>query len=518
MYQKKQWQAAVVAAVAVTLSIGACGTTKTEPQEIALEKSAQTNPMVGQSDTGAVTYGGDPSVLVDGDTVYLYTGHDASSDEEVDKLIYNIPEYLCYSSTDLINWKPEGTVMTMDTVEWAKDDVSAWASQATKYKDKYYLYYCSWDKSGKQSIGVAVADSPTGPFTDIGEPLVRGSVTKPQLSTFNDIDPTVWIETDESGEEHRYLAWGNGMFFMCELNEDMISVKDMNGDGEITSGMSFETDDIMYQQKGLENFTEAPWLYRRSDEAGNYYGDYYMFYAYTWREHMAYATTSDLHSGEWKFGNIIMYPTATSNTNHMAVFDFKGKTYFVYHNGSLPGGNGYRRSACITELKFNDDGSIDCFEETTIGLGGTSVTLTLADGTALEHEGFKNSPADTDYPMRKVALGSGIGDLPTDAQWVFVNGKADPANASYVSIQSENKSGLYMTAKKDGSVVLSQDIDGSESFALAQTFRSMSGLADASGVSFESVKFPGKYLTLKDGVLSLTDGSEKDAATFFVAK
>ena len=258
MYQKKQWQAAVVAAVAVTLSIGACGTTKTEPQEIALEKSAQTNPMVGQSDTGAVTYGGDPSVLVDGDTVYLYTGHDASSDEEVDKLIYNIPEYLCYSSTDLINWKPEGTVMTMDTVEWAKDDVSAWASQATKYKDKYYLYYCSWDKSGKQSIGVAVADSPTGPFTDIGEPLVRGSVTKPQLSTFNDIDPTVWIETDESGEEHRYLAWGNGMFFMCELNEDMISVKDMNGDGEITSGMSFETDDIMYQQKGLENFTEAP--------------------------------------------------------------------------------------------------------------------------------------------------------------------------------------------------------------------------------------------------------------------
>lgn len=42
-----------------------------------------------------------------------------------------------------------------------------------KYNDKYYLYYCSWDKSGKQSIGVAVADSPTGTFVDIGEPLVR---------------------------------------------------------------------------------------------------------------------------------------------------------------------------------------------------------------------------------------------------------------------------------------------------------------------------------------------------------
>jgi len=64
----------------------------------------------------------------------------------------------------------------------------------------------------------------------------------------------------------------NGMFFMCELNEDMISVKDMNGDGEITSGTSFDDADIMYQKGGIENYTEAPWLYRRSDEQGSYYG------------------------------------------------------------------------------------------------------------------------------------------------------------------------------------------------------------------------------------------------------
>lgn len=503
----------VLLMLTVALALMACGTS--EPQEIALKKTPGANPLVGDSETGDYIYGGDPSVLVDGDTVYLYTGHDASTDEQVENAIYVIPEYLCYSSTDLVNWKPEGTVMTMDTVEWAKDDTAAWASQVAKYKDHYYLYYCSWDKTGKQSIGVAVSDSPTGTFTDIGEPLVRGSVTKPQLSTFNDIDPTVWVETDESGEEHRYLAWGNGMFFVCELNEDMISVKDMNGDGKITSGTSFEDADIMYQQKGLENYTEAPWLYRRSDENGDHYGDYYLFYAHGWRESMAYARTDDLADGAWRFGNVIMYPTSTSNTNHMAVFDFKGKTYFVYHNGSLPGGNGYRRSACITELHFNEDGSIDYFEETTAGLSGTVTELALADGTRIEHEGFVNSPADADYPMRKVALGSGIGDLPTDGQWVLMKGKADPENEAYVSIQSENKSGLYVTAKKDGSVVLSQDIDGSESFATAQTFRSMTGLGDKDGVSFESVKFSGQYLTLKDGVLSLSDGSDVDSCTFF---
>ena len=211
-----------------------------------------------------------------------------------------------------------------------------------------------------------------------------------------------------------------------------------------------------------------------------------------------------------------MYPTSTSNTNHMAVIDFKGKTYFVYHNGSLPGGNGYRRSACITELQFNEDGSIDYFEETTSGLSGQTVELALADGTRIEHEGFVNSPADADYPMRKVTLGSGIGDLPTDGQWVLMKGKADPANEAYVSIQSENKSGLYVTAKKDGSVVLSQDIDASESYATAQTFRSLTGLGDPEGVSFESVKFPGQYLTLKDGMLTLTDGAAAEDCTFFV--
>lgn len=140
----------------------------------------------------------------------------------------------------------------------------------------------------------------------------------------------------------------------------------------------------------------------------------------------------------------------------MAVFDFKGKTYFVYHNGSLQGGNGYRRSACITELHFNDDGSIDYFEETTAGLAGTAVTLQSAtgDGALLSHEGFVNSSADVDYPMKNVKVGTGLGDLSTDEKWVLCDGKADASNEYYVSIQSENKSGLYLTAQTDGTVVL----------------------------------------------------------------
>ena len=115
-------------------------------------------------------------------------------------------------------WTPEGSIMEVstDNVAWARDSSSGWASQATKYKDKYYLYFCTWDKTsmGKQSIGVAVADKPTGPFKDIGAPLVRGTDTMPQNSNWDDIDPTVWIETGGNGEEHRYLAWGNSQYYV----------------------------------------------------------------------------------------------------------------------------------------------------------------------------------------------------------------------------------------------------------------------------------------------------------------
>lgn len=479
-----------------------------------IPKSELGNPVVGDVDN--LVYGGDPSVLVDGDTVYLYSGHDASSDEEVHKAVYNIPGYFCYSSSDMIHWNAEGVVMTMDTVTWAADDQSAWASQVAKYNDKYYLYYCSWDKSGKQSIGVAVSDSATGPFVDIGEPLVRGAKTKPATSSFNDIDPTVWIETDEAGEEHRYLAWGNGILYICELNEDMISVKDQNGDGEIDCGREPFENDILIRTKGIKDYTEAPWLYRRSDENGNYYGEYYLFFAYQWRECMAYATTDSLLDGEWSELNIIMYPSATSNTNHMAVCDFKGKTYFIYHNGSLPKGNGYRRSVCIRELVFEEDGSISLMEETTKGLGGETTKLLDAQKEPVGHEGFVNSLADTDYPYTDVTVGTTVGDLETDYQWVIRKGKANPSEETYVSIESENKTGLYITALDEGKVLLSQDIDGTGETYKKQTFKTVNGLEDAEGVSFESIYYEGQYLTIVDGKLVLTDGADKNNATFYL--
>ncbi len=481
---------------------------------ITIDKSELGNPIAGFDDDGKITYGGDPAVLVDGDTVYLYTGHDMSLTES-----YVIPEYLCYSTKDLVNWTYEGVVMSMRDVSWG-NMAAAWAGQVAKHydenlkKDMYYLYFCSWDSTddGKQSIGVAVSDSPTGPFTDIGQPLIQGSFTEFQSSNWNDIDPTVWREKDEQGQEHIYLMWGNSKLYGCELNPDMVSVKDLDGNGKIRFGV-----DVL-EYIAPTSFTEAPWLYRRQDENGNYYGPYYMFYAYAWREQLAYATAEvgDMRIAQWRYQGTLMSASATSNTNHPAVFDFKGKTYMIYHNGSLPKGSGFRRVACIEELIFDENGKIARMEETATGISGVISTLTNAKGETLEHKKYGNSTMDTSYPYKEVLVGTGLQNIkPEDARWEIVPGKANTANDYYVSIESYNKAGLYLTAPTDSAIFMSQDYDGKQ--AEAQTFKTLMGL-NGEGVTFESVKYPGKYLTLVDGVAVLTDGSDKDACSFIIEK
>ena len=482
-------------------------TEKTRPEPVVIAKSSYGNPVTGFDGEGDLTYGGDPSALVDGDTLYLYVGHDTAPGDA-----YVIPEYLCYSTRDMKEWKYEGVVMKMSDVSWA-DKNSAWAGQVARHydaeagKDRYYLYFCSWDSTdgGKQSVGAAVSDSPTGPFTDIGSPLVKGSFTSDETSAWNDIDPTVWIEDGDDGEEHRYLAWGNSKLYMCELNEDMISVKDIDGDGEIT----FRSD--VKSKMPPDAYTEAPWIYRRQDADGKYFGKYYLFYANGWREQMAYATSSDLMNGRFYYEDTIMKPTATSNTNHMAVVDFLGKTWFIYHNGALPKGSGFRRSVSVEEVGFYSDGAVEYIDETASGAFGTVTQITSLSGDKLAHEWFNNSAADADYPYTSIAVGSGFAKIKdADMQWVITAGKTDAGDEYLVSVESENKPGLYLTAA-DGKIVLCQDHDGK--MAERQTFRTVAGLA-GEGVSFESAAEPGMYITLAGGEAVLTDGSDAKAASF----
>lgn len=507
-------------ALAAVLSISLCTPlvyAKDNVETKTLKKSNSGNPMLGFDENGDILYGGDPSVLVDGDTVYCYVGHDTSSNES-----YWMPDWRCYSSKDMKNWTYESKIMNSSDIKGGNNH-EAWAGQVAKGSDgKYYFYYCTQFSDGK-GVGVGVSDSPTGPFKDVNQkPLVSNSQTPNSVHSWEDIDPTVWIETDENGVEHRYLGWGNTRFFVCELNEDMISVKDQDGNPDnLSVGYGKGNDIVIGKINDFQghSYTEAPWYYRQKDENGNYYGKYYMFFACDWREQMAYATTDDIMSNEWEFGGIIMEPSATANTNHMAVFDFKGQTYFVYHDGSLPHGSGYRRVACCEPFAINEDGTIDPIKKTATGLTGTASQITDSDGNYISHKSFVNTLLDADYPITGKALQVDFYKDGEESSWEINPGKSSKKD-EYVSIESNNKPGLYITAQdpKNGVItpVLSQDVKGTTAEAESMTFRTLKGF-NGSGVTFESVRYPGYYLTSKSGVLSMTqDPSDKDA-TFFVS-
>ena len=200
------------------------------------------------------------------------------------------------------------------------------------------MYVPVTDRKGESAIGVAVADSPYGPFYDpLGTPLVQAD--------FGNIDPTVFIDDDGQA----YLYWGNPNCFYVKLNKDMISYE-----GGIHAVPM--TPESFGRREGNPKratlYEEAPWLYKRK-------GAYYLFYAGgPIPEHLAYAT-SDSPEGPWKYGGTVMAKEGGSFTNHPGIVDFRGKTYLFYHDASLPGGSGFTRSVCVREMDFGRDGKVN---------------------------------------------------------------------------------------------------------------------------------------------------------------
>ena len=74
-------------------------------------------------------------------------------------------------------------------------------------------------------------------------------------------------------------------------------------------------------------------------------------------EHMAYSTAPSI-DGPWTYRGCIMDEAENAFTIHGGEVEFKGRNYMFYHNGALPNGGGFHRSACVEEFTYNEDGTI----------------------------------------------------------------------------------------------------------------------------------------------------------------
>ena len=362
-------------------------------------------PAMAQNPFVQTWFTSDPAPMVHNGTMYVYTGHDEDNAD-----FFWMQEWRVYSTQDMVNWQDHGSPLALESFSWADD--RAWASQTIERDGKFYWYICAHSRLSRgMAIGVAVSDSPTGPFRDaIGKPLFENG-------SWDHIDPTVMIDDDGQA----WLMWGNPRIYYLKLNKDMISYSgelgmiDMTEEGFGAPSMDKREKDKKYK----DNYTEGPWL--RKVDSSKFKVDpakaYQLLYAAGGvPEHISYSTAPS-PLGPWTYaGEIMPLCDTKSFTNHCGVADYKGHSYFFYHTGKLPNGGGFGRSVAVEEFKYNADGSFP--------------TIMPTD------EGVK--PVGKFDPYRKVeaetmAFSKGIKTEQNDEVGVYVT---DIHNGDYIKLQN----------------------------------------------------------------------------------
>ena len=279
----------------------------------------------------------DPSAHVweDG-RLYIYASHDEECQED-----FWMKDWHIFSSDDLINWTDHGACLSVNDISWA--DNYAWAPDCAYKNGKYYFCFPAGtgykdrvnpEKSTKwMGIGIAVSDSPTGPFTDlIGAPLW----TKPYAN-----DPSIFVDDDEKA--YIYIPG----YRVYELADDMKSV----------TGDFYKMD-----MGGYEPKMEGPWIFKRNDT-----------YYYTMPEGNRVLTyyMADSPKGPWTYKGVIMEQENNAN-NHHSIVEYKGQWLLFYHRwidtGDACENRKRQRQICAEYLYFNEDGTIQHVTRTEEGL------------------------------------------------------------------------------------------------------------------------------------------------------
>ncbi|MET7689211.1 family 43 glycosylhydrolase [Streptomyces sp. NPDC005483] len=342
----------------------------------------------------------DPNIVRFGDTFYLYPTTDGFEG-------WSGTQFKAYSSTDLVHWKDHGVILDLGPdISWA--DSRAWAPTIAEKDGKYYFYFCA-----DANIGVAVSDSPTGPFKDaLGQPLLKAGQFSGQM-----IDPAVF--TDDDGRS--YLYWGNGHAYVAPLNADMTSL-DLTKMKDITPG----------------GYNEGTFVIKRG---GTYY--------FMWSENdtrdenyrVAYATGPS-PTGPWTKRGVILEKDLSlgiKGPGHHSVVHVPGTDdwYIAYHRFAIPGGDGMHRETTIDKLEFDAEGLIKKVVPTLTGVDPVTVVHAGADGSGKEGDAIA---------LRGTISGAG------GPKWTVEAGApcsfADPASAATTVTCTDN--GTYTVTLTGG--------------------------------------------------------------------
>lgn len=319
----------------------------------------------------------DPDIDVFGDTYYLYTTSDGYAG-------WSGTKFRVFSSKNLVDWKDEGVILNCEKgkdVKWAVG--SAWAPSIEEKDGKYYFYFCAKDSTGNSNIGVAVADSPTGPFVAEDEPLMTVAICKKYgVAMGQAIDPSIF--TDDDGTS--YMLFGNGNAAVVKLNDDMVSC-DLSTLKNYSGVTDFREAITVTKRDGIYHFTWS------CDDTGS--ANYHVNYG-----------TSKRIDGVIQYRGTILEKNAELDilgTGHHSILQIPGEDeyYIAYHRfytplGHFTDGTGHHRQTCIDVLTFDKNGLMEKVTPTLEGVEKRYLSKEAEEADKNNGESETTSPITTD--------------------------------------------------------------------------------------------------------------------------
>ncbi len=323
-----------------------------------LNKRAISQPLVTD------IYTADPSAHVFDGKIYIYPSHDVENDIPFDDLgsHFAMEDYHVISMESPDGKATDnGIALHIKDVPWAGKQM--WAPDAAEKNGNYYLYFPAKDHDGIFRIGVAVSNSPVGPFISQPQPI-KGSFS---------IDPAVFRDDDDNYYMYFGGIWGgqlqrwrNGIFnaegdgplvhlpgdnepALCSkvarLTDDLLEFAEIPRDVVITD----QPGHPLLQGDNERRFFEASWMHK-------YNGKYYFSYSTGDTHYICYAI-GDNPYGPFKYAGRILTPVV-GWTSHHSIVEFENKWYLFYHDSSLSKGVTHLRSIKVTELNYDENGFI----------------------------------------------------------------------------------------------------------------------------------------------------------------
>ena len=304
----------------------------------------------------------DPEGIVFGNKYWIFPTFSAKYEDQV---------FLdAFSSKDLVHWEKHNRVLDTSVIKWAKQ--AMWAPSIIEKNQRYYLFFSAndlqrpggpyWDEKDLYNhyggIGVAVADSPQGPYEDhLGVPLINEFHNDAQpidQFVYKDVDGTYYMF---------YGGWRHCNIAM--LNDDFTGFVPWSGNK-------------LFKEITPEGYVEGPFVFRRKNSY------YFMWSEGSWGNDtykVAYAMADKVTGPYKRIGTILESDkNIATGAGHNSVINTPNtdQWYMVYHRRPIANKGRDHRVICVDKLEFNQDGTIKQVKMTFGGVKSNNLTSTIS--------------------------------------------------------------------------------------------------------------------------------------------